>query len=181
MPSHGRARLRLASIQAQTPALDEQNRAPATGDFDPGANGQIGAFGLPEPIADPHFAATVLDRLFHEQGAADILLTAGIEIRQVAHGYIGAHVAAHPEHGGDGEHSKGDDLPGPSHARDECQGADDDGGDAEPEKMHAGQDCLQGEQHRAQDEPIPGTEAGEQREQGGHGVSPGGARLPRRC
>src|SRR4029077_1048313 len=82
MPSHGSARLMVASIQARTPGsplgrgtLNDQNGSSAGGDLDPGASGQIGAFGLPKRVTDPHLAAAVLDRLFDEQRAANVLLT----------------------------------------------------------------------------------------------------------
>ena len=53
--------------------------------------------------------------------------------------------------------------------------ADDDGGKAEPQEVHAREHELQHEQHHAQDEPVPDPEAGEIGEKPLHVV-----RLPKR-
>src|SRR5689334_12381395 len=87
MPSQGSSRLMLASSQAKTPGsclrrdtLDDQDGSAGSGNLDPAPLGRIGAFRLPERIADAHLAAAVLDRLRHQQGTADVLLAACVEV-----------------------------------------------------------------------------------------------------
>ena len=46
-------------------------------------------------------------------------------------------------------------LARPGHARGQRQDADDDGGQPEPQEVHARHDDLQDEQHHGQDEPVP--------------------------
>jgi hypothetical protein len=181
MPSHGSARLMVASIQARTPGsplgrgtLNDQNGSSAGGDLDPGASGQIGAFGLPTRVTDPHLAAAVLDRLFDEQRAANVLLTPRIKIGQGR---------SAPRRGA---RSAGSRTPSPRRARQRRSPARARSGPGHgqvtpvnsasaPTTMAAMpnqrkcKERLQDEQDGGEDEPIPGAEAREG-EHGWHGV-----------
>ncbi len=138
-------------------ALDTQDRSLHAGHPHEGPFRQVLAFDLPDRVVDAELALAVDHGCCQGEDPADVLHAAAVERRMVAFGgRIAAAVEAPAEDRDHAEHGEEQELMLPAHLRHRPEhGADDPGGDPDPQEDGARREDLDGEKDDRGDPPVP--------------------------